>query len=327
MFKHLTIVNYQTHRKLEVELDPKVTTIVGVSDVGKSAILRALRWVCLNKPGGEADRRWGSKNTTVKLRVGKKVIVRKRGKANIYKLGDKTFKAFGTEPPTDIQNILRVDDTNFQQQLEQHFWFSLTPGQVSKQLNRIVNLDVIDKSQSTINAELRKAKTVVDVIRNRLRDAKTELKTLAWVPRCERELTRLKSMSEHLEALSNKQVSLQRLVRAITRLQMEGDSLTDKGVTAKARLKQARSLLGLQRRIEDLAELTAEIEKGEQIRAATIPDMIPIGKSISNISQLSQLIYQIEELETQCHAIKTKNSRRKERLSKQKICPVCGKPR
>jgi AAA15 family ATPase/GTPase len=39
--KKLRIKNFQIHKDLEIEFGP-ITTIVGPSDIGKSAVLRAL---------------------------------------------------------------------------------------------------------------------------------------------------------------------------------------------------------------------------------------------------------------------------------------------
>ena len=40
----LSLHNFQCHEHLDIAFDPQLTTIVGPSDVGKTAILRALKW-------------------------------------------------------------------------------------------------------------------------------------------------------------------------------------------------------------------------------------------------------------------------------------------
>jgi len=50
----ITIKNFQSHEETELQFSSGVNVIVGSSDSGKSAILRALKWVVQNKPSGTA---------------------------------------------------------------------------------------------------------------------------------------------------------------------------------------------------------------------------------------------------------------------------------
>ena len=52
MLIQLVIENFQSHEKTALEFCSGINTIVGSSNSGKSAILRALYWVVYNKPGG-----------------------------------------------------------------------------------------------------------------------------------------------------------------------------------------------------------------------------------------------------------------------------------
>jgi exonuclease SbcC len=67
MIDSLSIQNFQSHEKTELEFDEGINIIIGQSDSGKSAILRALNWVVNNKPNGEAFKsNWGG-DTKVKI--------------------------------------------------------------------------------------------------------------------------------------------------------------------------------------------------------------------------------------------------------------------
>ena len=74
MLEKLRIINFQKHEDLTVSFDDRITTIVGPSDVGKSAVLRALRWVLTNQPDGSGFIREGEKNASVVLRVDGRTI-------------------------------------------------------------------------------------------------------------------------------------------------------------------------------------------------------------------------------------------------------------
>jgi len=60
MIKTLSIQNYQSHKDSTLEFDPGVNVIVGSTDSGKTAIIRALRWLIWNRPNGDSFRStWG----------------------------------------------------------------------------------------------------------------------------------------------------------------------------------------------------------------------------------------------------------------------------
>ena len=52
MIKSLELFNFQSHAHTLIEFSDGVNIISGTSDSGKSAILRALRWVIRNEPSG-----------------------------------------------------------------------------------------------------------------------------------------------------------------------------------------------------------------------------------------------------------------------------------
>jgi exonuclease SbcC len=89
----VTIQNFQAHERLVVNLDPHITTITGPSDTGKSSIIRALRWVALNKPRGDSFIRHGAKWARVKVTVDGEVVQRRRGSKNLYKINDSVYES------------------------------------------------------------------------------------------------------------------------------------------------------------------------------------------------------------------------------------------
>ena len=54
MIKQINIKNFQSHKSTQLKLDPGVNVIVGSSDSGKTAIIRAYLWVVDNRPLGNA---------------------------------------------------------------------------------------------------------------------------------------------------------------------------------------------------------------------------------------------------------------------------------
>jgi len=181
MFEKLRIRGFQTHTDLTIEFG-QITTIQGPTDAGKSAILRALKWLAVNRPAGDAFRRAGAKSAAVDLRVDGKIISRRKGKKNTYKLDGKTFAAIGGRVPDEIATLLNIGDTNFAGQFDPPFWLADSPGAVSRNLNAIVDLGIIDDTLSAVAARLRKSAATVEISRERLAAARGEREKLAWVP-------------------------------------------------------------------------------------------------------------------------------------------------
>ena len=181
MFELLSIKNFQRHKRIDVPLS-QITTIIGETESGKSSIFRALRWLCLNLPRGVSFKRIGaSAGTEVTLIADGIEVDRLRGKTNEYRLEGESYVAFGKGVPDAISKLLAVDSVNFQGQLDQPYWLTESPGQVARNLNAIVDLDIVDASLTDVGKESRKAKAEVVFIKSRLTEAKAEMKRLAFV--------------------------------------------------------------------------------------------------------------------------------------------------
>ena len=189
MLEQLSIFDFQGHAKLTLKFDKRVTTIIGPSDAGKSAIIRALRWICLNKPSGMEFIRHGSKTARAQLKADGHVIRRLRSKNdNQYLLDGDPFLAFRDDVPPDIQKVLGVDEINFQGQHDAPFWLALSPPEVSRRLNSIIDLSIIDNTLNEVASQLRKAKTTLEVCEDRLQQARATVKNLTHVDRLNQDL-------------------------------------------------------------------------------------------------------------------------------------------
>ena len=180
--KRLRLQNFQGHHRLDVQLDQPITTIVGASDRGKSAVLRALRLLCLNQPGGTACVRHGAKAAAVRLEVDDTTITRVKGTGtNTYSRDGQEYKAFGAGVPDPVADVLNVAAENFQQQHDAPYWFSDTAGQVARNLNAVVDLEVMDTALADLQARARKVARRVEVLDEQHTEAVGTLAGLDWV--------------------------------------------------------------------------------------------------------------------------------------------------
>lgn len=151
MLQSVTLKNFQSHKNSKLNFDKGVNVIVGTSDSGKSAILRALN-SCIYGELPNTYRTYNSDETEVSIDVSDKTVTRRRGdKANEYQVNNSFYKALNRTVPEDIVNLFNMNDINIQYQLDGPFLLSETPGEVAKRLNKAVNLDIIDSSTKQIN--------------------------------------------------------------------------------------------------------------------------------------------------------------------------------
>ena len=184
----LTLANFQIHQKpTTLEIPENETTYVeGDSDIGKSSRLRALRWLCENKPdGGSFVTFKQPRGTTslVRLEVDGRVIERERGKSkNVYRMDGEVFEAFGRSVPTPIADFLALSPYAFQCQGEVPFLIGNSGPETAKILSDACGLGVIDtatafvKGKKTIaDAEIRKSEILLESAQARLAQATEQL--------------------------------------------------------------------------------------------------------------------------------------------------------
>lgn len=291
MIESLKLINFQAHRKILLEFDPGVTTIVGRTDAGKSSLLRALRWAALNKAPSDFITH-GKEQATVQLVVDGKTIIRRKGKKNSYQLDELKFFAVKSDVPDSIAKVLNVNVNNFHRQLDGPFWFDKTPGQVSKELNQIVNLGIIDEAVAHLSSLARRSKTEIEICRSRLQTARKQKKELAWVPD---------------------------MLVAAERLQ----GLIDLAATITATVARQRLLL-------TNAVFARKTYRKVRRGAVACGHLLAIGKSILGMrtqhQTLFNLIEEIERKEKELCELKQEQKTNQAKLKQVKICPVCGQP-
>ena len=176
MIKSVTLNNFQSHKKSTLNLSPGVNVIVGKSDSGKTAILRALNWVVMNRPSGDAFRSvWGG-DTSVKLELDNGIVSREKyGKENQYTINDSVLKAMGQNVPDTVSSLLNMPHINIQSQMDAPFLLSSSAGEVAQTLNEVAGLADIDVAISNINRTVNQYKAAVAHKKSEISSLEAEL--------------------------------------------------------------------------------------------------------------------------------------------------------
>jgi len=326
--QRLTLNNFQCYEVLELEFDPRITTIVGPSDVGKSTIVRALRWVCLNRPTGANYARTGTDEATAELVIDGHTITRRKGKANEYLLDGEKYAAFGTGVPEDVIGLLNVDENNFQEQIDGPFWFGVSAPQVSRELNAIVDLDVIDQSFQFVNAALRKSTGEVELIQTRIDEATAKHSELDWVDHANDELRGLEALQKELSKSLAHAAVLRSLLETIDETSRSEKRWQGAAQRAQSLYQRHAELVATVTKRNRLAKLVDRIETVTNLAESGIGtvarDADRLVEITTRAAALSSALQQIETAkETQCQNQK-KASEIGTRLAQQKRCPICG---
>lgn len=334
MIDKVLLENFQCHERLSLKFDAGITTIVGASDEGKSAILRALRWVFFNQPRGDDFVRWGAKWVRVRVKLDGRTLIRQRcGGENLYKLDDQEYRAFGTGVPEQIKELLRLSEYNFQGQHDPPFLVGLSAPELARQLNRLVDLDVIDTVMSKLESRIRKSKCEEDIVCSRLRDAECREQSTRYALELDEQLKQLESSEVQIAKLKNRVFCLSGLIRVIS------DNLYRLG-GLKELLEETRRLVQLgdsighyQSRVERLGDLLANIDQLQrkaQIRVPNLQKLTELATQCKDLaarwSHLSDLVTGIKRLQEDFKSNLTALQVARELIREETkgVCPVCG---
>lgn len=278
---------------MQIEFDPQITTIVGDNESGKTTIVRALRWITHNRPSGIGFHTIGKIKTRVRINIDDHFVIRTKSKTrNTYQLDGKLFKAFGQSVPDQIGSFLKIEDLNFQLQNDPMFWIFNSPGQVAKELNKIIDLSQIDSSLAFVSSGLRNAKVKTGIIRERISTSKLKKEELKWTVDASKDLREIQDTKNlTLEAAQH--------ASALASIIDQHDIHNSKLKAVGSKLREAKSILSTASKMERISKQIEELE--------TILRSIKLLRIEAEIKQ-----QQAEELEDNLHS-KMEGT----------ICPIC----
>lgn len=193
---HVEAVNFQSWEKLSVDFAGGLNVIVGPSDQGKSAILRAIRWCLTNEPKGADFLRWGASkcsetiildgqptkleyHTKVCLTFsdGSKLTRGRTDKSSGFYLVETSsgeailFKGFSHNPPPDIYNVSQMPkialakgaerSLNIQTQHEGAFLLSDEASVRAAAIGRLTGVQVVDAAIKELSKDIGNAQREV----------------------------------------------------------------------------------------------------------------------------------------------------------------------
>lgn len=189
--KKVQIRNFQSHRDTEVHLVPGINLVVGTSDIGKSAFMRALNLAMHNEVPNREFVTYGEKDATVILEFSDGTIVErvKGATKNAYyatlsdgtriekeKLGntsaipEEIYKALGSPPIDKKHGPLAYAD-----QHSPLFLVSLTPTELPRCISELTGLDDYESAALDLAKNARRFDRKVKEVKERITSIEAEL--------------------------------------------------------------------------------------------------------------------------------------------------------
>lgn len=315
MLERIEIRNFQSHKATNLDLESSVNTIQGNSDCGKSSVMRALNWLTFNPAGDYFISDWAKKGKSISAPCevtlfidGHKVTRRRDKDFNGYYLDDQVFEATRNSVPPQIQEILGLSEVNFQKQLDAPFLLSLSPGDVSRYVNRLVNLTKIDTWVTAINSRTRKLNQELEDCEARFAEDKALVDSYSWVPGLKKLSSEVTELDKKSNEISNEFESLNKSVKDYEEYSLKLTEIPDVDKV----LELLKEISELNTKISEssivLENLSNQVSDYE-VQQSTISSLPDLEKVNSNLSEALELQGRQRSVENQLISLSSEIAR------------------
>ncbi|MGG1014790.1 AAA family ATPase [Bacillus subtilis] len=262
---------FQSHVDSDIRLGSGLNVITGPSDSGKTAVLRAVRWVAFNEPAGEAflNRAVGETEVSITLETGQVITKRRRKGKTSYLLQqneeDEGSLFEKSEVPEEVKAILGIrketfgdfeTTLNFAYQLDAPFLISETASAGAKVLGKLAGTAAVDMAVKSVNKDTIAA-------RNERSRATQDIEKING------ELLKFAGVDEAKEQLELAQYVLDEAERKIERLSELKGLLETYGYQSQV-LKSAKEKLDKLQIVPALTDKLEQIEKAQYKRVGLL---------------------------------------------------------
>jgi exonuclease SbcC len=347
MISAISLTNYQSHKSSKLEFCESLNCIVGTSDSGKTAVLRALKWILTNRPlGNEFQSNWGGKTEVILTTKEGNTITRSQsesGNDKTYIVNDTILKAFGTDVPSEVLKVLNMDSINCQYQLDSPFLLTSTPGEVASHWNKIAHLDQIDTGLSNVKSWITKLNQTIESKNTDLKAKQNDLEGYNFIDKYERDVSYLEELESALNALELTKLRLKALLTSYKCVQEE---IEDFNLLIKQEGKVNNLLAlfeekrGFEKEADKLDKLLVSIvgieKKIKEHRVVikledTVDDLLYLVESRGMLEKerdkLDRMLKNISRIDRERASAEKELGDLEEEFHKNmpKICPLCGK--
>ncbi|MGO0123061.1 AAA family ATPase [Desulfothermobacter acidiphilus] len=226
--RRVILENIQSHRYSEIEFAPTVTVLVGESDRGKSAVVRALRWLFYNRPQGEGLMRVGSTRcrVAVELEDGTVIEREREGRGNRYCIhypGGETLRleSPGRSVPREVEELTGVRpylvanqplELHLAHQLDPPFLLRESPSLRAQVIGQVARADLFQQAAKLALKEQSQYQSRIKGLEVRLEQLQEESAPLqAELSQLEARLCRARELAETVREMEERRQLLDKL--------------------------------------------------------------------------------------------------------------------
>ena len=269
MIAEVDIKNFQSHEMTHMEFARGINTLVGDSDQGKSAALRAILWAVTNTPLGsdyisdwtldKKGKQSAKSMTSVNLAIvndGRVDVMRVRTPEfngySVYDGGDEDtrYEALRSDVPKEIETTLNLGAVNVQRQMDPPFLVANTPGERARFINQLVNLTDIDAAQSEINSMSRTTAADLRAADDERLRLQNQIDSLSWVDRLKEIVAETEALEKSVNEAKAKSDALASSLVKYSESARTAKALGDILLRAKTALEQAQTV---QAKVKDVS--------------------------------------------------------------------------
>lgn len=211
MIRGIKLVGFQSHVDTSINLTEGLNVITGPSDSGKTAVIRAVRWVALNEPQGDAvvNQSVGYAQVTIITDTGVVTKVRNKGKVRYeINIDGENISYDKSEIPQEVYRILGINKTSFGDvevvlpfafQLDAPFLISSPASFGGKVLGKICNADTVELAVKKSSREVSQANDAKRQAEKTIEETKLALQSYENLQEVEQRLQQCRELVTDIE--------------------------------------------------------------------------------------------------------------------------------
>lgn len=306
------VLNYQAIEKADLPLSP-FTVIVGASNSGKSAFLRAIRTLAANT-SSQGFVRVGSKQALVQVVTDDhQIISLERGPAlSTYTVAipdgtEQKYAKAGVTVPSDVADVLALpaiegDSLNFAFQFDRPFLLDAPGTKVAKVLGDLTNITVLHEAVREANRRRLDASGKLKVRRADEKDLDARLDAYRELPAEKRRLEKAATLLAKAQDVEAQRDRILNLIQEVTLIEVRLSELRARASVAPTvdftvLDAQMARLSGLRKTLTDITTLATDRQKA-------------LGRQQRLSDEAERLQADVEQ-----------------RLKDEGVCPLCGTAR
>lgn len=347
LIKTLDLRNFQKHKSLSLKFSKYLTVIKGTSGIGKSAILRSLFQLVDESIPWSACHTWDTNDTRIKITgvSDKKECTIERihsTDTNEVIVDGKSYAYVGKSAPEILKKKLNIREQNIQKQKDFWFLIDMKPGHLSKELNSVSGLNIIDASIQEVSSRVRTAQAEIRILKGQAVVLEKEISALDYVDEADIDLKILETAEktlfnaeDYLRSLRNKADELESYLSQkkespdkIEKMLIEVDALYHKVDSLYKKYTEIKSLHStytelLAEGVKDFARVEEDFNEVQD----AYNSLIQAKEYLDTIRGLESTYTQyLEDIEKYKNAL-VKQEEMLARVEEQmKICPMCKRP-